>query len=152
MSNVAHPSKVEISPLVVDESHAPCRTLPESAGPGAGAHQRTGKQIREAARLMLQADRSLTDEQVAAAVPCSVGTVRRVRRSLPKAARTWVESRARRDGPTSTRVVALLKAMSDGMTPTEAARAVGGGATQAGALLSRRRWIDSGRWKAARRG
>ena len=38
MSNVAHPSKVEISPLVVDESHAPCRTLPESAGPGAGAH------------------------------------------------------------------------------------------------------------------
>ena len=34
MSNVAHPSKVEISPSVVDGSHGPCRTLPESASPG----------------------------------------------------------------------------------------------------------------------
>ena len=38
MSNVAHPSKVEISPLAVDGSHAPCRTSPPSASPGAGAH------------------------------------------------------------------------------------------------------------------
>lgn len=28
MSNVAHPSKVEISPLVVDGSHADCRPVP----------------------------------------------------------------------------------------------------------------------------
>ena len=38
MGDVDHPSKVEISPLAVDESHAPCRTLPPSASPGAGAH------------------------------------------------------------------------------------------------------------------
>ena len=34
---VDHLSRVEISPLAVDESHADCRTLPESASPGAGA-------------------------------------------------------------------------------------------------------------------
>ena len=72
MSNVAHPSKVEISPLVVDESHAPCRTLPESAGPGAGAHADTSWSGLSGERYRARWFRGIADRAVAAQVAALV--------------------------------------------------------------------------------